>query len=241
MKKKEKYGQFLARSDEFQEIIGTIPPWIIRRGISVTFWVFLIFLFCSFYIKYPDTLQTQVMVLAKEQPFKISYFSEGTQTYQALKNEGDWVNVNDTILLEKDITTGKTTKIISSVSGKMYLFKGAEKDPRELVMLVYPEINDYDIQLNIPVKGSGKVRATQDVLIKLEAYPVDEYGYLEGKIESIMPVQIDGFHRAKIKLKNNFITSENKQIKQQHFMKGWAEIILDDKNLFQRYFGSFFD
>jgi hypothetical protein len=78
----------------------------------------------------------------------------------------------------------------------------------------------------------------QKVLIKLDAFPEDDFGMLEGKINSILPVSIDGKYRAKVDLLNDLKTTENKIIPPQHFIEGRAEILLEDRNLFHRIFGS---
>ncbi len=48
------------RSDKVRSIIGQIPPWIIRSGISVIFFVILVLLIGSYYFKYPYTINTTV-------------------------------------------------------------------------------------------------------------------------------------------------------------------------------------
>lgn len=48
------------RSDKVRSIIGQIPPWIIRSGISVIFFVIIALLIGSYYFKYPYTITTNV-------------------------------------------------------------------------------------------------------------------------------------------------------------------------------------
>ena len=40
-------------------------------------------------------------------------------------------------------------------------------------------------ELLIPALGAGKVKAGQDVNIKLADFPYDEYGYIRGRVEMI--------------------------------------------------------
>jgi len=49
------------RSDKVRSIIGQIPPWIIRSGISVIFLVIVILLTGSYFYKYPYTIKTTVV------------------------------------------------------------------------------------------------------------------------------------------------------------------------------------
>ena len=48
------------RSDKVRSIIGQIPPWIIRSGISVILLVVVVLLIGSYYFKYPYTITTTV-------------------------------------------------------------------------------------------------------------------------------------------------------------------------------------
>ncbi len=48
------------RSEEFQEILGSVPPWILRWGIVVIAIIALLILAGSAIFKYPDTIQAQM-------------------------------------------------------------------------------------------------------------------------------------------------------------------------------------
>jgi hypothetical protein len=53
------------KSKEIQEIIGRIPPWIIRSGMTMTFVLVSVLLVGSWFFKYPDTIPASI-VIAKE-------------------------------------------------------------------------------------------------------------------------------------------------------------------------------
>lgn len=65
------------RSDEVQEIMGTPPKWIIRRGITVILLVVIILLVGSYFYKYPDLIQARVTILSENPPISIIARSEG--------------------------------------------------------------------------------------------------------------------------------------------------------------------
>lgn len=50
------------RSEEFQEVLGSVPPWILRRGITVIASIVLILLIGSAIFKYPDTVVTSMVL-----------------------------------------------------------------------------------------------------------------------------------------------------------------------------------
>jgi hypothetical protein len=57
------------RSDKVRSIIGQIPPWIIRTGISVILLVIVALLVGSYYFKYPYTITTTVVFVKRDNSF----------------------------------------------------------------------------------------------------------------------------------------------------------------------------
>lgn len=228
------------RSEEIQEIIGQIPPWTIRWGIAAIFFVFMILLFCSYYIQFPDVLPAKAMISAKEQPFRVSWYRNGPHVHKVYIKEGQQVKAGDTLVVEQSLMDGSRTPFLSPVSGKAIFLKGGEDNPRKSTMIIYPPLVNLEVELNIAPKGSGQVKRGQKVLMKLDAYPAGDFGMLEGQITSDLSVPIDGSYRVKVALLHGLRTTENKTIPPQHFMTGSAEILLDNKNLFHRIFGSLY-
>jgi len=56
------------RSDEVQEILGYIPHWIIRTGISVIFVIIVLLFIGSWYFKYPDVISSSITVTTENPP-----------------------------------------------------------------------------------------------------------------------------------------------------------------------------
>jgi hypothetical protein len=230
-------NNFELRSEEIQEIIGHIPHWIIRRGITVVFSVFLIFIFCSYYVRFPDTFLVKAMINTKEQPSKIGWYRSEGLNYQTTVKDSQQVKAGDTLLVEENTPTHQFQYFTTPVSGRVFIVHGVEKNPRKSVMIIYPPISGYDVQLNIPMRGAGKAHQGQKVHIRLDNYPSEEFGFLEGKITTMIPVSIENYYRAEVHLTKGLITSNNVTLPVQHFLLGNAEIVLDEKNLFQRVFG----
>jgi HlyD family secretion protein len=65
------------RSEEFQEVLGTVPSWILRWGITVLAMVVVILLIGSAVIKYPDTLSSQVVLTGLTPPAEIVAHASG--------------------------------------------------------------------------------------------------------------------------------------------------------------------
>jgi hypothetical protein len=229
------------RSDEMQEIIGYVPHWVIRWGVSIIFIALTIILMTSMMIQYPDTLIANALINAREQPQKITWYTtEPEITYESKVKDAQNVVIGDTLVIENDQKMNKITPITARVSGRTYLLKGVENKPKAWMLLVVPKVSNFEVQLRLPVNGAGKVKKGQRVLVKLDAYPHDEFGFLEGEIIEIVPVSIDNYYRANVKLTNGLVTNIGKTLPIQPLLQGSAEIMLDDKKISNRIFGTLF-
>jgi multidrug resistance efflux pump len=85
--------------------------------------------------------------------------------------------------------------------------------------------------------GLGKVRAGQKVMIRVESYPSQEYGYLAGKVSYIfnMPTAKDSF-MIKVELLKGLVTNYNKVIFFRNNLDAEAEVMTDDKRLLDKIF-----
>lgn len=57
------------RSDKVRSIIGQIPHWIIRSGITIISIIIIVLLLGSFYFKYPYTITTVIEFVEKQNSF----------------------------------------------------------------------------------------------------------------------------------------------------------------------------
>ena len=55
-------------SEEIQEIMGRIPGWVVRWGISVIFSLFAVLLLISFFFKYPETIASSIVITTSNPP-----------------------------------------------------------------------------------------------------------------------------------------------------------------------------
>ena len=88
----------------------------------------------------------------------------------------------------------------------------------------------------VSAKNFGKVKIGQQVIIKLQNYPFEEYGSLLGRIQTIDPSPMGSYYRIGIQLPQGLSTSYNKKLSFVNEMPGTAEIITDDLRLFERIF-----
>lgn len=232
-------SEYELQSNEMQEIIGYIPHWITRWGIFVLFVVLLVTLYISYKVKYPDTLTADVTIQAKEQPGKVEIKrTDASQEYIFLVKEKQIVKRGDTLIINNDTKKKSVEYIITPMEGTIYITQGVDQNnTQDMVLWVVPKVQSFDVKIKYPQKGAGRIKSGQEIIIYIDNYPVDEFGYLNGKINRILPVSLDGNYEAYVLLSKGLVTTRNVSLPIQLTLHGKVEILLNDKSIFSRIFG----
>lgn len=85
-KEEKKYKEIELRSEEVQEVMSEIPPWILRRGITTLFVIVMALLIGSWFFKYPDTITAEITVTSLDPPASIIARSSGKMDEIFVKN-----------------------------------------------------------------------------------------------------------------------------------------------------------
>jgi len=91
-------------------------------------------------------------------------------------------------------------------------------------------------KLELPVRGSGKVKDGLDVNVKFDNYPYMEFGLVRGKVKSVSLVPEDNFYMVEVEFPNGLVTNYNRDLQMQNQLIGEAEVITEDLRLIQRFF-----
>ena len=111
----------------------------------------------------------------------------------------------------------------------------------ERVMAILPINNEEVIgKVALDVRHNGKVNEAQNVLIKLSSYPYQEFGKIRGKVRYKADIAKDNLVALEIELTNGLTTTNGKEIPQEQQLTGIAEIITEEKRLFQRIYEKVF-
>jgi len=87
----------------------------------------------------------------------------------------------------------------------------------------------------LPIVRSGKVKTGQRVIIRFVNYPDQEFGIVEGIVNSISLVPTDNNYLVEITLPNGLITNYRKTLPVTHEMKAAAEIVTENLSLLERF------
>ena len=91
----------------------------------------------------------------------------------------------------------------------------------------------------LPILNTGKLSVGQSVNIKLDNYPYNENGILQGIVTNISEVPNKDTYAIDVELKNGLITSYNKTLSYKEQMKGKADIITKNISVMDRIFFNF--
>lgn len=101
---------------------------------------------------------------------------------------------------------------------------------------VQPENSSYFVEMLVPQYNFGKVKPGQQVLLKLEAYPYEQYGQLTGKIDFISNTPSDSGYLARVLLPMGLVTNYKKPLAYRYGLVAQADIITQDMRLLQRFY-----
>ena len=88
----------------------------------------------------------------------------------------------------------------------------------------------------LPTVNSGKVRKGMRANIRLEGYPYQEFGVLQGQVSSIALVPEKEAYLVEIALSDSLVTSYGRTIPFAQELPGTARIITEDRRILDRVF-----
>ncbi len=146
--------------------------------------------------------------------------------------------------LDNDIIGWERKYILKSpINGKVTVFDVWNRNQNvsvgENIFTIVPSNPEEIIgRGTLPIQNSGKVKVGQKVIIKLDNYPFQEWGSLDGIISYISEVpkqgeQISYIIHFEIK---NLTTSFDRQIDFRQEMQGTAEIVIEELSVLERIF-----
>ena len=126
-----------------------------------------------------------------------------------------------------------------SVSFAGIIHENQTFDINQQVFYIIPENEQFFGEMIIPQDNMGKIRAGQQVLIKLKAYPYEDYGIIKGKIAYITNVSFKNMFIARVDFQTNKLDGFNQSVRLEPGLMADAEIITQDATILKRISKSF--
>ncbi|MEX0315616.1 MAG: HlyD family efflux transporter periplasmic adaptor subunit [Allomuricauda sp.] len=242
--KKRKIDDLYDHSHQVREILGKAPNWVIRWGISVIFIVVVLLFACASFIRYNDVVHAQILVSSTNPPVYVKIPSSGRLT-KVFVESGQHVNQGESLASFNSFSHSESNNnlIKSPISGKITVLDTWYNEQNiageKTVFTIVPhDLGEIVGRILLPIKDSEKVKKGQKVVIKIEKYPFEEWGGLQGSIEDISEVPNQGtesFYSLYIKV-NGLTTSLDKQLDFVQEMQGQAEIVTEELSVLERMF-----
>ena len=128
--------------------------------------------------------------------------------------------------------------LIAPIDGKIafasFLQENQQLQINQTICFINPENTQYFAEVYIPQNNFGKIKQGQKVLLKLPAYPFQEFGAITGKLDFISAIATDTGYSAKVLLSNGLLTNYKKQVQYHEGLSAQAEIITEDLKLSDR-------
>lgn len=105
---------FELRSEEVQDILTKVPHWMIRWGTLLIFAIILMLFFVSWFIKYPDVVNTEIVITTNIPPEKIVSKSSGRIEAILVKNKAI-VSKNSTLAIIENTANYKDVFLLKSI------------------------------------------------------------------------------------------------------------------------------
>lgn len=131
--------------------------------------------------------------------------------------------------------------IVSPISGMVYYPSIIQENQyllvNQVLFYIAPPNTQYYGELLVPQQNFGKVALGQEVIIKFESFPFEEYGLVKGKISSIANIStVENVFRATVILPKGLKTNYGKDLPYRTGMTANAEIITLDERIIEKLF-----
>jgi multidrug resistance efflux pump len=111
------------RSEEVDDILGTVPAWVTRTGNSLLWMVFAILLVLSWSLRYPDVVSSRISITALEPPVRLVAQSSGRLekllvTEGQVVAQGEWLGVLENTADHRDVQ--RVTALLPEIARRMH-------------------------------------------------------------------------------------------------------------------------
>lgn len=107
------------------------------------------------------------------------------------------------------------------------------------VFSILPMKESLIARAELPLHNSGKVKEGQKVNIRLENYPYEQFGIVNGIVSAISLVPNEKKYQVSISLPNGLQTNQNRILPFKQQLSGTTEIITEELRLVERFFYQF--
>jgi len=236
----QKFADIKYTDENYSETIGEVPSLIQRGTIYLITIAIIVTGAILFFGKSNKVVTAHGKIVTVGGDYKIHSSCTG-EVNQVLAKEGDHLKKGAPIAILN--VEGENPQIVMPVDGqilKMNTLHGGQFIKKsEEIATVHPDSSDLIVEAFIRNKEISSVKEGQQVQIKVDAYPFQQFGTLQGEVESILPaVSAEGQLKVSIKLLTDHFKAANKKMRIFAGLTVAAEIETGEQRLISMVFNS---
>ena len=143
--------------------------------------------------------------------------------------------------LKSDIEAWKQRYIaVASISGKVNFLTNLQENQvikaGQELLYILPQGSGYYGEMMVGQYNFGKIKKGQEVIVKFQSYPFQEFGTVQEQISYISDVAKDSLYLVKVHFPNALNTSSKKDLPFKNGMTGSGEIVTENLKLMEKFF-----
>ena len=143
--------------------------------------------------------------------------------------------------LKSEIEAWKQRYIATaSTSGKVNYMTNLQENQvikaGQELLYILPKGSGYYGEMMVGQYNFGKIKMGQEVIVKFQSYPFQEFGTVKGQIIHISDVAKDSVYLVKINFPNALKTSSKKELSFKNGMTATGEIVTENLKLMEKFF-----
>lgn len=230
--RREKYSE---HSEPVQEIIGSVPSWIIRWGITAFFAVFVLVIIAGCFIKYPQTIPSTISIISTNPPSQLKARYAGIIDTIAVAN-GQYVKQNDLIAIlrtpavfediqtvEQFVTMARESTLPGIIGNTIFdrtLELGDIQDKWTEMFCLYKE---YMLCDDLDQIGKKRALMTEQIVKSIEYY--DLMRSQRGLLEEDAKLQMSAMQRDSILWRDGSMTQAEYESSKQAYLSKLKSLI----------------
>ncbi|AWK06343.1 HlyD family secretion protein [Flavobacterium crocinum] len=223
----EEKDTFELRSEEVQDILTKVPHWMIRWGTVLIFAIIVMLFFVSWFVKYPDVVNAEIVITTNIPPEKIVSKSSG-RIEAILVKDKTLVSKNSTLAIIENTANYKDVFLLKSIvdsydinSGKAFPFgslKNKQLGEIESAFAVFQK--DYlaqELNENLhPFEVESRAQSSEKIQIKERLDILQQQKVIN---ESELELQKNEIARFEVLFNKGIISAQEMEAKKLGFLQ----------------------
>ncbi len=173
--------------------------------------------------------------LSQTVPDSLGKFKAAYERLRAIRHTNLQLAARDSLLA--GIADWEKYNLIYSPAAGRITYNTVYDNPKANLGMILPENGTFSAYSWISQHDLAKIKVGQKVQIKLEQFPVEEYGYITGRVEAKLNGKKDNQYLVRIALINGLVTDKGWKIDTTYQLQGHGEIIVYEKSLLHTLIG----